>query len=244
MSSFQKYDALLIDPEIGSRMRLKQATTAVTNFGKVIQLNGLREADEKLRSNERYDVIFISFKCDLNEAAAFVKAAKSIPQAQDAAFILVLGAKGQDSSTVASSVMQGFDGCLFEPYSVDTLLEITEIAARVHKERSQAREEAALRLIISDLMNQIDLVAYLKQTTNESGRAMKKLRDTAAVVKTLSPESFQVYQRLAVDMLEAAPLPKRVFQRKAYSGASSRVKKKMEDKLLAELQADSPKPQS
>ena len=135
--------------------------------------------------------------------------------------------------------MSGFDGFLFEPYSVDNLLEITQIAARVRKERSRAREEAALKLLISDLMNQIDLVAYLKQMQSESGRAMKKLRDTSAMLKTLAPESFELYQGLAIDLFEQAPLPKKVFQRKQYSGASSRVKKKMEDKLLAELESDS-----
>ncbi len=243
MSTFKKYDALLIDPDIGSRMRLKQATTAVTNFGKVTQVNGLREAGDKLKANEHCDVAFISFKCDFAEAGNFVKSAKSLPSAQDAAFILVLGGKGQDSSTVASSVMSGFDGCLFEPFSVDMLLEITEIAARVRKERSRAREEAALRLLITDLMNQIDLVAYLKQIKSESGRAIKKLRDTCAILKTLSPESFQLYQSLALDMLEQAPPPKKIFQRKQYSGASSRIKKKMEDKLLAELEAESSKGQ-
>ena len=157
-ATFRKYDALLIDPDIASRMRLKQATTAVTNFGKVTQINNLREAGDKLKANEHCDVAFISFKCDLSDAASFVKSAKSLPAAQDAAFILVLGGSGQDSSTVASSVMSGFDGCLFEPFSVDMLLEITEIAARVRKERSRAREEAALRLLMTDLMNQIGVV--------------------------------------------------------------------------------------
>lgn len=244
MTDFQRYDGLLIDPDIQSRMRLKQATTAVTNFGKVNQVGNLREAAKTLGSVGRCDVIFISFKCEAEEAAAFVKTAKATPQGQDAAYILVLGGKNQESSTVAASVMSGFDGLLFEPYSVDNLLEITQIAARVRKERSRAREEAALKLLMTDIMNQLDLAAYLKQSGSESGRVIKKLRDTCAVLKTLSPESLELYKEISISMLENAPLPKKVFQRKQYSGASSRVKKKMEDKMLAELENDSPAPKA
>ena len=238
MIPFQKYDAILIDPDIGSRMRLKQATTAVTNFGKVGQVGSLREGFERMRAGERCDVVFVSHKFDLADLTSFVKNAKAIPQGQDSAYIVVLGGKDQDSSTVAASVMSGFDGFLFEPYSVDNLKEMTEIAARVRKERARAREEAALKLLITDIMNQIDLVAYLKQMQSESGRAAKKLRESCAVLKTLSPESFELYRSLAVDLFEQAPLPKKVFQRKQYSGASSRVKKKMEDKLIAELEKE------
>lgn len=238
MHVFQKYDAMLIDPDIGSRMRLKQATTAVTNFGKVGQVSSLREGFDRLKVGDRCDVFFISHKFELEEITAFVKNAKAITQGQDAAYIVILGGKDQSSSTVAASVMSGFDGFLFEPYSVDNLREITEIAARVRKERARAREEAALRLLISDMMNQIDLLSYLKQTQGESGRAMKKFRESCAMLRTLSPESFELYRGLAIDMFESAPLPKKIFQRKNYSGASSRVKKKMEDKLLAELEKE------
>jgi DNA-binding NarL/FixJ family response regulator len=238
MTGFQKYDALLVDPDIQSRMRLKQATTAVTNFGKVLQVGSFKEAQDKLRATTNCDVVFISYKLDMPDITGFVKAAKETPQARDAAYILVLGGKDQDSSTVATSVISGFDGMLFEPYSVDNLLEITEIAARVRKERSRAREEAAIRLLVSDLMNQLDFVAYLKKSQGDSGRVLKKFKETCAVLKTLSPESLAIYSSLAVDMFEQAPLPKKVFQRKNYSGASSRVKKKMEDKLLAELGKD------
>lgn len=238
MNTFQKYDAMLVDPEIDSRMRLKQATIAVTNFGKVVQVGTLREALAKLTAGERCDVIFISHKCPAKEAIDFVKSAKDSKQGQDAAYINVLGGNDQQAATVASQVISGFDGFLFEPYSVDNLVEITDIAARVRKERTQAREEAAIRMLMADIMNQLDLVAYLKQINGESARAFKKLKDTCAVLQTLTTEARGVYERIAIEMLENAPLPKKVFQRKHYSGASSRVKKKMEDKLLAELEKD------
>lgn len=238
-SGFQKYDAILVDPDIQSRMRLKQATTAVTNFGKVHQLSELREAQQKLGGSEKADVVFISKKHEMESILNFIKLAKGLPQGQDAAYILVLGAKDQDTSTVASSVMSGFDGFLFEPYSVDNLLEITQISARVKRERSKAREEAAMKMLMTDLMNQIDLLAYLRSCKSDPGRVLKKFKETTTVLRTLSPESFDLYQTVAIDMFENAPLPTKVFQKRAYGGASSRVKKKMEDKLIADLEKSS-----
>jgi DNA-binding NarL/FixJ family response regulator len=233
---FQKFDAVLVDPDIQSRMRLKQATTAVPHFGKVHQLGELREAQQKLSGSDRADVVFISRKHEMEGILNFIKLAKGLPQGQDAAYILVLGAKNQDTSTVASSVMSGFDGFLFEPYSVDNLLEITQIAARVRKERSHAREEAAMKMLMTDLMNQIDLLAYLKQAKSDPGRVLKKFRETTTVLRTLSEESFKLYQSVAINMLENAPLPTKIFQKRSYGGASSRVKRKMEDKLIADLE--------
>ncbi|MBX7143814.1 MAG: hypothetical protein K1X79_05135 [Oligoflexia bacterium] len=241
-STFQKFDAILVDPEIQSRMRLKQATTAVPHFGKVHQLTELREAQNRLAGSERCDVVFISRKFEMENIISFIKTAKGTGQGQDSAYILVLGAKDQDSSTVAASVMSGFDGFLFEPYSVDNLLEITEISSRVRKERSLAREEAAMKLLVTDLLNQIDLLSYMKTMKSDPTRVLKKLRERTAVLKTLSPESSDIYYRIALDMFENAPLPTKIFQRKNYGGASSRVKRKMEDKLIAELEKDTTEP--
>lgn len=234
-----KFDITIIDPDMNSRMRLKQATTATPYFGKIQQFGEMREATMRLSAPERNDVTFISHKYEMSDIQSYIKSAKESKSHQDTAFILVLGAKNQDSSTVASSVLSGFDGFLFEPYSVDNLLDITQISAKVKKERSQAREEAAMKLLITDMMNQLDLLAYLKQSNSETTRLLKKLKDTAGFLKTLNADSTNVYLKVAVDTFENAPLPTKVFQKKTYGGASSRIKRKMEDKLLAELEKES-----
>ncbi|MBX7137816.1 MAG: hypothetical protein K1X83_07510 [Oligoflexia bacterium] len=239
-TTFTRYDAFIIDSDIDTRMRLRQATSSVQQFGKVTALNEPRDATMKLQSGaEHCDVIFLSCRFDDKEIAEFVRAAKETKFGQDAAYILVLNTNNQDSSTVANSVMLGLDGFLFEPYSVDQLVEITVLSAKVKKERSVARERIALTLMMTDMMNQLDLVAYLKSTGILPETSWKKLTEFAAPLRNLGPESFALYCDIAVAMFSNAPAPKRSFKTENYKGASSRVKRKMEQKLIAETEKQS-----
>jgi response regulator RpfG family c-di-GMP phosphodiesterase len=232
----ESYDALVIEPDLDSRMRLKAAMTSVPAFKQNFQVGKFKEAQSKIdTSSKPIDVIFISYRYDPEEMGEFIKYAKGVSATQDAAFILIKKSQDQQSTSVASSVLAGADGLLFEPFSVDQLVEITRIAAKVKKERSSAREEAALKFLLVDVINQIDQVAYLKACDYETGPSMKKLKEMCTVFSTLSPESLEIYKKLAVDTFENAPVPKMVFQRKKYVGASSRVQKRMEKKTLGAL---------
>ncbi|MDC0357418.1 hypothetical protein OAO01_01255 [Oligoflexia bacterium] len=232
-----RYNALIIDPDLDTRMRLKAATTSVVQFGKVQLVTSITEATRRLEAGEACDVMFLSYRFERADIGTFIKNAKETKAAQDAAYVLVLQTSEQDSQTVAENVMIGADGLLFEPYSVDYLVEITELAARVKKERGAAREAAALKFLLTDVMHQIDLIAYLKSVGYDVGRGIRRFKQMCGVFNTLEKDSLEVYYDLAVDMFSEAPFPKKIYQ-KNYKGASSRVKKKMEQKLLAELEKD------
>ena len=131
--------------------------------------------------------------------------------------------------------MMGADGFLFEPYSVDQLVEITDLAAKVKAERSLAREQAALGFLLNDVMQQIDLIAYLRSAGYDVGRGMRRFKQMCTVFGTLEGESLDLYYNLAVDKFIEAPFPKKMYQAN-YKGASKRVKEKMEKKLLAKLE--------
>ncbi|MCB0352803.1 MAG: hypothetical protein KDD64_04735 [Bdellovibrionales bacterium] len=230
-----KYEALIIDPDLDRRMRLKSATTSVVQFRKVHLLNSLEDATSRLNGGSVVDVIFITSALPQPEIATFIRGAKELKTGQDAAYILVLQAKDQESSTVASTVMIGADGLLFEPYSVDQLVEITELAARVKSERGLAREQAALGFLLNDIMQQIDMIAYLKSVGYDVGRGIKRFKQMCGVLNSLGSESLAMYYDLAVTKFSEAPFPKKMYQ-KNYKGASKRVKDKMEQKLLAKLE--------
>ena len=229
-------DGLIVDPEIDTRMRLKSATTSVSQFKRVFLLSSLREAMDRLNGKEPFHVLFVSFKFPQKDITEFIQTAKKSKSGEDTAYVLTVGTNSQDSSTVAASVLMGADGLLFEPYSVDNLTEITSLAVRVKKERSTHREEAALKFLINDMINTLDLLTYLKSAGHDVGRGLKRFKDMCAVLDTLGGDSKEIYMRVAQQMFEDAPLPKKLFQ-KAYVGASSRIKKKMEEKLLAELES-------
>lgn len=233
-----RYNALIVDNEMSTKMRLKQATASVVQFGKVQLLGSTSEALSKVQSSvSPIDIMFISHGFDQEDVIDLIKDCKEAQAAQDCAFILVLQTSEQDSTNVAQKVMIGADGLLFEPYSVDQLVEITELAAKVKADRSKGREEAAIRFLLQDIMRQIDLIAYLRSCGYDVGRGLRKFKQMCGVLDTLSPQSREIYYRVAADMFEKAPFPKNIYE-KSYAGASKRVKERMEKKLLAEIEAD------
>lgn len=236
-----KFDAMIVDPDLDTRMRLKQCTTAVHQFGKVSQWGGLRDASTKL-ANDATDVCFLSYRFDQEEVSKFIRDGKASKGGQDTAYVLVLKSSDQQSSTVATNVLAGFDGFLFEPYSVDQLLELTSLAAKVRRERGAQRDEAAMKFLLNDIINQIDQIAFLKASGIDMGMSVKKLKDLCSVLKNLEQPARETYLRVAVDTFENAPIPKKIFQRKIYGGASSRLKKRQEAAILEQISKDTGTP--
>lgn len=236
MNDYLRFNAIVVDPDITTRMRLKHATTAVPQFDEVHLKNSLDEALWPLDGNERCDVIFISYLFDLKEVTNFIERAKQTKQGRDSAYVLVLKTKDQDHSTVANSVMLGVDGFLFEPYSVDSLVEITNLATKIRREREAAREKLATTLLLTDVINQLDLVASLKSLGYAVGNSLKKLHELCQNLHNMPAETLQPRLETIVKLFTEIQVPRKVFQAKQYTGVSSRVRKRMEEKILTEIQ--------
>ena len=235
--ALKKYDAFVVDNDMAARMRLKSATTSVPRFGQVKLLSTLEEALSALNvAVASQDVIFISKRFPQDAITPFIANAKQTTAGQDAAYVLVLRTDDQQAESVAKNVLGGTDGFLLEPYSVDQLVEITELAARVRKERSQEREAAALRFLINDVIKQIDRVWFLKASGFDVGRSFKKLKDMCTVFQTLDKETCELYYEIVVNAFEAVPIPQPPA--KHYKGVSDRVRKRMEQKILADMDAE------
>jgi DNA-binding NarL/FixJ family response regulator len=232
----KKYDAVIIDPDMTTRARLKQVCGSVVNFGKVVPSNSCFDMLENARADGRYDVEFISHHIPQEQTPGFIKEAKTTPGGQDAAYILVLPTRDQGSGDVAQAMIIGADGVLFEPYSVDILVEITLLAAKVRRERRAARDEATFKFLINDLIQQIDMIAYSKSCGYETGPAMKLFRQACSVLPAIDPDSIEIWYKTAVDLFEAAPIPSSLLQRKKYGGASNRVRQRMSEKITAEVE--------
>ncbi|NLF26060.1 MAG: hypothetical protein GX589_10450, partial [Deltaproteobacteria bacterium] len=198
-------------------------------------LSTLEEALTSLESSAHIDVVFISNRFAQTEVLNFINRAKEKPGGQDSAYVIVLSTDSQQSNTVAQNVLGGADGFLLEPYSVDSLVEITVLAERVKRERSQQREAAALNFLVQDVLQQIDRVAYLKSCGFDAGRSLKTLREMCSVFQSLEYESRELYLEIAVKSFIDASPSKFV---KSYKGASDRVSKAMERKIANQIAAE------
>ena len=232
-----RYNCIILDPDMPSRMKLKQATTQVSDFGKVTPVGTFMDANNILTNADNHmDIIFVSSRFDNELIVNFINEAKKTKSGQDSAYILIMKALPQGGATLAQSLMMGGDSILCEPYSVDSMLEITRLAAKIKKERSDARERIAISLFINDIVNQIDVVACLKASGCEPGTSVKKLREMCNSLKNLSQEMQTYYlDSISEKFIEAKVPPKALTGAKKYGGVSSRVKRKMESKIIASM---------
>jgi hypothetical protein len=180
-----------------------------------------------------FNVVFVSDRIPQDEISRFIKERRQTKQGQDAAYIIVFSKTSDDSSSVAQNMLVGADGFLFEPYSIDSLVEITELAKTVKRDRSREREATALTMVLNDVLPQIDLVAQLKSSGLDLGPNLKRLREMCALFKTLSGESFTHYTEIAEKKFSEAQIP--VVGKKKYGGVSDRVKKRLEEKHREDL---------
>ena len=183
----QSFNALIVDPNVETRMRLKTATTAVNSLKKIQLVNKTSEGISRLTESEfNWDLVFVSANIPRDEIAEFIKTAKETKIGGLCAYVLVMATKEQDSASIAENILLGGDGFLFEPYSIDALIEITDLATRVRHERLAAREKGAIALMIPDLIAQVDLIAYLRSSGAEPGQSFKKFREMTGM-----PEKFE-----------------------------------------------------
>ncbi len=238
-SGIQKNNVMIVDPDLDTRMRLRQAMVAVPDFGLVRQCGALREALGHLQNDPTgCDVVFISHRFqEDSEVREFIKQLKETPSSQDAAFVLVLQEQPEQTAEFATQVATGFDSFLVEPYSVNSLVEITKLANKVKKERGESRARIAVNLLAANMIDQLDMVAYLKSSGYEVGRSMSKLKDMAATMRQFCEDYSEVCSETLIKLFSEAPLPKKIFQVKKYSGVSDRVKKRMEQKIISQMEA-------
>jgi hypothetical protein len=237
--ALRKYNALLLDSDASSRNRLKSVCGSVVNFGKIITSGTIQNALKELSTPDtRTDVIFISHHIDHEATVQFIKDCKSSEEGEDATYIMVLPTSEGAKTQMANAMMIGADGVLFEPYSVDVLIQITELSDKIRRERSQSREESAIQLLLKDIIKQVDALAFLKASGNDVGPVIKHFRASCATLKTLEPAVQELYYQLAIDAFENAPVMSVFMKTIRYEGVSQRVRKKLADIVKSRVESE------
>jgi DNA-binding NarL/FixJ family response regulator len=236
--AFKVFSALLLDKDMDVRMRLKQATASVSSFGKVHQSNTPREALEKFRNEGPIDVVFVSYQYDKQAIMDFIKEGKAEQNGQDTAYVLVLPRKRESNGALAEYMLIGADGFLFEPFSVDELVEITALATRVKKERLAAREMIAVKFLLKDLIKHLDALYMLNSMSMNGVATRNRFEQLCSNLQKLHPESRHLYFELAVDMFGRVPTPNMDRMGRRYEGTSRRVKERIERRVLSDLERE------
>ena len=222
---FVRFDAMIIDPDPTSRGYLWQATLAEVSFHKVKAFSKTDTAIAHLAQGAKFDVVLITSGFIRDDIINFIHEAKQTDGGKEAAYIWVLKTVHQTTDNIAFGLIDGTDGFLLEPFSVDSLQQVAAIAARVRKEYDRQRKKVALTLVVKEIMSALDEFALSKVTKKSVAAAAHEFKKATEVLRKLEVDDIEIYHELACEMFEkGVPRPP-----VAYRGASTRVKQKMKE---------------
>ena len=227
-----KYCALIVDGNLERRARLKLAMRATSLFPTVHVANSLQEAEHRL-SEEPIDIVFIAMRENEDVINRFIHRLKQEPAGRDAAYVLLL--EGRRSSVeIARTLVDGADAILLEPYSVESLQTIRQIAEKMKKERVrvlvqaallQVRMQGALRLLVREIAAQLGQVARLEKSGASGLVSRGVLQEMCSVLGELDPETRSLYFEVLLDVFPEIPATHCSVHVGTYRGVSQRVRR-------------------
>ena len=207
--SFRKhepYNALVITPESSRRAHLKMAIhhdqlMGGNTFASVHAASSLPEALAKLQGELSYEIVLISDSYKRDDVAEFVSALhQSCPQ--KFGIVYVLRCALQERTEIADLLLVGVDSCLCEPFSVETLREITELAAQVRKENAERKIISAAGLIVEAALDEIDRRSDQLRLGGRVGPFSHKIMEASQMFRDLSGDKRDAFFMILADCAE------------------------------------------
>jgi response regulator RpfG family c-di-GMP phosphodiesterase len=233
-----RFDACVIDPDIGSRIRLKTAANSVYTFHHVVVYTSITESEERLREEAPFDIVFLSEKLPSNDVNQFIEKAKRTKFGEDAAYIRLVVTNDGTETAMAKAVIAGFDGCLIQPYSVEGLEEVAKLTAQVKAQLRSEREKAAIDCLLKEIIKHVDRLAFVQSAEMETGATFKQLKTACSSIQKFEPTMLEYYYQEAMKLFEQTPPNASLGERANYQGVSRRTKKKVAKHLITASQKE------
>jgi hypothetical protein len=199
---------MIIDSNVERRMRLKNATQhAAKTFGDVQLCSDFYVATDRLKHSKDRVVVFMSEDFAGASLNAFIDIAKTTCAGRDSAYILNVGQRHANPSSVINAGLKAIDGMLVEPFCVDSLITTTESAARLYYERKQEREHGLVKMLVSRMLVAIDTIATAKATCSAAGEAVRDYKDLGATIQNLSPKLVSFFYEMLIEQSALAQVP-------------------------------------
>jgi len=222
--------ALIIIEDVERRARLKLAIhhdqyCGLPTFGKVHAVNTLNDGFNKLTSDPGYDLILVSDSFRKDKIEEFLEDVQALRE-EKFGFIIVLTSNEQEKVAVADNLISGADAFLCEPYSVDMLREITEIAERVRRENQEKRIICGAELVVDVASKEIDHRAKRLLLGKPDRPFSKKIKRAFRMFKGLSEDAQSDFYKTIMNATEKSSPGQKPS---GYDGASERVRMKLEE---------------
>lgn len=228
MAGEERYNILIVDPNGESRGKLKQVALSLPRFNKVFVASSLAEALAKTDSPDHVDIVVVSRSFGMEAIISFMREAKATRRGKEWAYMAVVRVESQNNETVASGVVDGLDGFLFEPYSADNMREMAEITAAVKNRNEIARRKAAMSMVLVEVIEHLDAVAFYRSKKRDYHIAFRRLEESSERLKRFKEEYAEIYLEALLDAFGGIEAPALT----SYHGVSTRVRERLEVRTL------------
>ena len=201
----EKIDALIIEPYSYKRMRLHFAMKALPQAGRIEQYGSFEQARSALKEGAGATVIFIASDFEEELSQEFIRCVKETKRGANSAFIMTMRAGAQSSMHVTKGLLEGIDGFLFEPYSVNSLAESCTIAQSIYRIRRRERYEKAIELAVKDIVTNLEEVYGHVIVGRKPGVALRKLHNLGAFLRELDSDLLPLYVEALTKACASAP---------------------------------------
>jgi len=232
MATSDRFNVLIVEPDSGTRAKLKHAVLALTTFHKLTTVSTIDEALSNAEHGfEKIDVVLLSRSFSIDQIIEFIQKSRATKRGCEWAYISICSAKKKDNEEVVDSFIEGVDGFLQEPYSADDLRQIAEIADRVRLMNEEKRKRAAMLEGLREMLEHIDAIATYSSCAQDTTTPWCKLIDAKDKIDKYRKQYFEIYISMLIEeTAKATPSPVKI-----YSGPSQRIKQRIKEKTLTKL---------
>lgn len=221
---------------MSSRTRLREALKNVAYKSEIIPAHNVEEVLENFKKGQVTTAVFINSALGFQKIADFAKAVREDEADTKPLVIVCLRAEHQENGLVASLYLEGVNGFICEPFSVDNLRDLINTAKESSSKgsTSEAKLESASDFLIGGVIEQFDVVSkQQKQTQRHGGYAFKTLQRLSESMKEIYEKIPEKFQEIMLSRFEKVEAPKN-------SGEVHIVRQKVEDaphpgKIIGEL---------
>lgn len=231
-----KLNVLAIEPESDARSRVNYALTDAGTFGTVEMSASLKDSSTKIALGAAYDVVFVSQRLKDREVMSFVRKCKDTRAGRDATYIMILSSNENSEASIRLKHALGLDAFLLEPYSAEQLEEVVDFSFEIRTDREDLRNRTAISLSLIDIMEQLNLVAFLAKCSFSTKRSWERLKEMCEPLREMSRSCEKTYFELVEHLFPQAPFPKHFKPDEYHKGVTKRVSEKMERRIMRDLQ--------
>lgn len=183
--------ALIVDPELSTRLRLKEVLSGLALKVQVVQLRSHNDIPEHFSEEKFYDVIFIRSCSDKESINNTIDTIMSLQLSKSPVVILMVQVQHTASKYITEYYLKGVHGFICEPYNVTELESVYKLAENNQRQCDKCqikRSKKASKLLIKEAFMALDQAAIerVKSSRRGGGFGLKKMRSITPSIQNLS----------------------------------------------------------